>query len=317
MSPKAGRTDLRLGSLLGTVGGGRYAVVVNMTQSVKDIIEMSPQRLLQKIKDKTQDHIEIIDLRNSPMVMPASFFYSKTKSGKFPKETIDHKAQLLRDHLNYTSPDTNWKNISERLSELWHNDASAFVSAMNDSDEPALKYPASDILKMKEKTLNQYASQAYGDTARSNFNPIKKKIHAKIKSYRKASVSYLENGDDAGIADIYQSILSSPRLPFEFKILVNNIHFDLRPQDMSEKDRQEIVEMRSFYGAQTTIRAIRSLESDEESRGRILRMIENDPDKQNLLEDIQKYIDDRKNKYGFNEDAKSFVHPWRNDLRAA
>lgn len=310
LSPRADRPDIRLGSLIGTVGGGRYAVVINMTKSTKTILGLSEKEIIGKIRDPQDDSLELIDLKANPMIMPARLFYQKNPVQKFPKETIDRKACELRDHLNYVSPDSGWKSIAEKIDILWRDHQADMLAPFRDMEGPSMHTPVSEILRQKNRTWSKLAFSSLSTQAHATFNPVLQKTFKQIKSYRQSAVEFIESGH-GDVSGAYKRVMSSPGLPEEQALLVSNIHYDLKPDDLSPQALEKVREVRAFYAAQSAIRAqaaLESLEDDEEKRG---LMIGSSEEKSTLFEKIKIYVLDRSSRHIFNNDSRAFVHPWR------
>ncbi len=311
LSPRADRPDIRLGSLVGTVGNGRYAVVMNMAKKGgRDIINLPAKDIIQKIKDPKDDSLELIDLRANPMIMPARFFYARNSVQKYPRETIDRRAHDLKEHLNYVSPDSNWKNISEKIESLWRENQFSIYASLRDGEEPDIRNPASSILKDKLRALSKLSSSNLSLHAHATFNPIAQKSFKKIREYRQAAIEYLESGE-ADITSVYNQVILYPGLSEDQALLVNHIHYDMKPGDLSADSARKVMEARSFFAAQSALRAEEALVALEGNKERQEQLGLQSEGKRTLFEKIKAYVAVKALLHKFNEDSRLYLHPWR------
>lgn len=310
LSARADRPEIRLGSYVGTVGSGRYAIVMNMTRPGRGIMNSSAKELIEKIKDPNDDSLELLDLRANPMILPARFFYARNSVQKFPRETIDRRAHDLKEHLNYASPDSNWKNIAEKIESLWNENQHVIMAGLKQAEEPDIRNPASGIIKKKLKTWSRLSFSNIFSQAHSTSNPVSQKVLRKMRDYRLSAINYLE-GNGGDITEAYRRVLSCPGLSEEQALLINNIHYDIKPSDLPKDAEKKVKEARAFYAAQAAHRARESLTDIESDEDKQERFGLKDGSKHALFQKIKEYVAKKTALHPFDEDARSFLHPWR------
>lgn len=317
VSPLAIRPDLKIGSFLGTTSGGRYAVVMNLAYPPKDILLKSDDEIAAILRDSNDERLELIDLRGQPIVLPAKHFFATPQGKKMPRETIDRRANYIAHSLNYVEPASGWRNLAERLDEIWNSQSAGIIaSRLFDPERPELDHGLEfrslpDGRRPQEDIIANLKLRAH-----ATFDPINQQALRDLKNYRRAVVDYLrlESLDERAVMkpallELYKTVAAK----YKDNLLLHNVHYDIAPEDMAEKDRKLVERYRAWHGHQMATRAEESLDyihespalHDKYTSGKKMKL---------LMKDVRTYVSDQRAAFPISEDARLHIHPWREEL---
>ena len=314
MSRRADRPEIRIGSWVGTLGG-RYAVVVNLTKDISEVLSMDEGSIHKRLLDPNDDSFELIDLKSNPIVMPPSHFYERHAPQKYPKEMIDRKARSIKEHLNYMNPKDGWTNIAERLENVWGRDSRSIESLFSPK-EPDLLKPVSTHFVLKKKSLQSAVSHNLMMAATSVFNPVKQAIGRNLKDFRQQATEYFQSLDPRR-SQIYidqeklsfDAVVDSRGVSEQQKFLASNIAYDISPGLLDSAQQSEILAYRDFHGLATLQRAQDSLAKLKSDPERILHYVGEDKKKQKLLKKIERYVEDKSKEFKPNDRVRGHLYP--------
>ncbi len=229
-----------MGCLIGTTDSERYAIVFNLKYDPNDYLYLPVKDIIALLQDKDSDVLEVLDLRKQPIVVPARYGLRANANGNIPKETLDLRACTVQRHLNFVDPKDNWQSISQKLDAAWTQGKDAIFK-----NRVVAAYP--DLERQMEKygeaspTPESGAVELLRMRAKSGFNPVYRDVSAQLRSYRKALAT--ENYDEA--RGIYRDLMKAPQRLGRVVNTLNNIHYDLFPEDMCNNDKESVMAMRA------------------------------------------------------------------------
>ena len=328
LSPRADRPDVRMGSLVTTLGRGRYAVVMNLAKNPQDILSLNEEEILARMKPRRQpdgrfsppdDSLELIDLRANPMILPAKFFYMAHTPQRYPREMFDRRAHILQEHLNHASPEDGWLDLSGRLQKAWENDSGTFVAATRcPIEEPNLHSAATQSYGQTDRFASRAVYADMANRSQAHFNPVARDIFQNIKDYREACIIALETKIKARkqvASRLYRDLIADRDLGGSQRFLLNNIQYDVDPKAMAKEDRLQIEGYRAYHAAQTSRRAKEAMQEFDKDENLQTIMVGRSRNKGKLVNVIRTYVHKRAQDHPHTPASRSFAHPWSKKTR--
>lgn len=323
VSPTARRPKPQMGSIITTLDNERYAVVFNLKYDPNDYLHLHVQDIHAMLKNWDNDVFEIFDMRRQPIIMPAIFGLKVKANGFISKETLDRRAGIIKRHINHVDPHQNWKTLAQKINALWSDDKEKLYSRIqkeHDHDAPQLDQPATRILRQAPipedgvRILRQMQAQI-------GTNQIYKHIHRDLREYRKLlkTVSAQSPRTDHELSHAYQLLINRcVRLKKGAEHVIdaiNNVHFDIQPQDLSPAHQKRIQAMRALMGFIHFNSLKKDLSSLLEDDKALQKYVGKSRDKKKLLKDIQRWMLEHEDMDILSDDAKALLHPWRDITR--
>jgi mRNA degradation ribonuclease J1/J2 len=318
LSKRRDRTDLRMGCFVGTIDGGSKAVIANLSQNPQDVLSLSPAEIANRLADRYDDSLEVIDLRQNPMVFPAKYFYEKNTSKKFPREMFDRRARIVKEYLNFREADLGMTNIHERLSKAWDDKKKEilFKYAIVDKREPNLNATSMQIYRDAEN-YKQSMRNDKPHGSKKSFNPPAQNTIKAIKSYRQALVTYLASDTSskrqiAALNKLYKAVVDDNKPTEGQKFLVANLHYDIAPHIIEPELRQSVESQRAFHAKHSLDRAVHVMNKLETDQNHYDKIIGRSLKKRKIFQLLKSLIVDLKKVKPYDANAaKSAITPWR------
>ena len=306
VSPSAKKPAPQMGCLVGTMDSERYAVVFNLKYNPNDYMHLSSDEMIKLISNPESDVFEVLDLRQQPIVVPAKFGLRVAANGNIPKETLDRRAGLVRQNLNYVDPGSNWQTIAQKIDQAWQDGRNEIYRKRIIHD-----YPELDTAVMPNSiaapTPEDGGVELQRMRAKSGFNPIYQHIHKQVRQYLVAIRS--ENTESA--SEIYHRLMSHRKYLGAVIFALNNVHFDIVPEDLEENDYRDVQSMRSVILRQNYRSMIEDIENIESNPKEYERYVGSSRKKQALFKKIKAYALKHAALDIFDDDAREFMRPWR------
>jgi mRNA degradation ribonuclease J1/J2/exonuclease I len=316
ISRRRNRTDIRMGAYIGTLDGGSKVVVANLSYNPQDILSLPAEEIAKRLSDKHEDALEIIDLKQNPMVFPGRYFYEQNTSKKFPREMFDRRARMVGEYLNYRDVDLGMTNIHERLAEAWRDQRGAIMAAFEISAarEPDLNDKAIKILRDAQNYGMSMRADSGRMGAKKSFNPPAQETSSAIRQYRELFVEYLTSQTGPSLKQVneaYKKLVSS-RLSEGQMFLVSNLQYDVDKTVMPPSQITSVEGYRAFHMMETTNRAIESLNKLETDDNHREKMVGRSFKKRRIHQKIKERVEALKRKTPYDKQAmRRFVTPWK------
>ncbi|MCB1681098.1 MAG: hypothetical protein H6858_05900 [Rhodospirillales bacterium] len=306
ISPSANKPKPQMGCYIGSLDSDRYAVIFNLKYDPNEYIHLPVPEIVEMLADRENDVFEILDLRQQPIVMPARYGLRVKACGNLPKETLDRRASLIKRHMNYVDPGSNWMTISRKIDEAWKGNRDKIFHGRVARNYPDLEV-ALDKGGGKAAIPEDGAINLLRIRAQLGFNPVYQHIMKHIRQYLDA----IREGkiDDAG--GHYLELIKYRKDLQETVDTLNNVHYEIRPEDLTDDDRRRVESMRSFMAFanfHTAEDEIEDLLVNENFRN---EYIGDDPKKQALFRQIAKWVKGKAGMGVLDSESKLLLHPWR------
>lgn len=309
VSPSATKPKPQMGSILGTMGSERYAVVFNLKYDPDDYLNLPTNKLIDLMKDPQSDVLEILDLRRQPIVLPARYGLRVNANANLPKETLDLRASSIRKHRNFVDPHHQWQSISQKISQAWQEQRDDLFKTriiqdypdtekalrLNLKDMPQPEHGAIDLLKIR---------------AKSGFNPVYQNIMKHVQLYLGA----IRDDDRTTANQCYEEIMKQREHLSRAKDLINSVQFDLDRSLLLNEDANRIEAMRTCLHFLNHTQNMVELE-DLKDPETYAQYIGEDTGKQKLLKTIENWVQDHEGSEVLDENAKRLIHPQRSVTR--
>lgn len=316
LSRRRDRTDIRMGAYVGTLDGGSKVVVANLGYNPQDILSLPAEEIAKRLADRNEDALEIIDLKQNPMVFPGRYFYEQNTSQKFPREMFDRRTRMVGEYLNYRDVDLGMTNIHERLAEAWAKKRSAIMSTfeIKESRQPDLNNKATKLLRDAQNYGVSMRADSGRMGAKKSFNPPAQETSSAIRHYRELLVDYLTSQTETSLKqlnDCYKKLAAS-RLSEGQMFLVSNLQYDVDKAAMPTSQQMSIEGYRAFHMMETTNRAIASLNKLETDGHHREKMVGRSLKKRKIYRKIKERIEALKQSIPYDKQAmRRFVTPWK------
>lgn len=311
VSPAAKRPGAKMGSLIGTLESERYAVVFNLQYDPNKYLHLSEKDIAALLSDYNCDVFELIDLRQQPIVVPARFGLRVKANGNTPKETIDQRAGTIKRHLDYVDPENNWQTLAQKISNVWSENRKEIFGKRISKDYPILEDSPSRVLK-DVASPDKAAIELLKMNAQIGFNIVYQDIHKHIRQYLK----HIQGGAYEAASHNYHILMRKRSNLGSAVDAINDVHYDIRPQDLNKEDRQRINAMRDIMA----FKHYRNLEQQAKDIGSnpalYAKFIGNDTAKKTVFENTQKWLSENKHLGVLSQEAKSLLHPWASLTRS-
>ncbi len=316
VSPLAAKPKAQMGCIVGTLESERYAVIFNLKHDPHKFLHLPAKDIVAMLKDRDNDVFEILDLRKNPIVMPARYGLRVNANGHISKETLDLRASHVKKHRSYVDPNDNWHNIAQKLQNAWatHRDK-IFAARLNDPVHEKDRYPDldqnMDIFGGAIPTPEQGAFALIRMRAQAGFNPVYQNIHKMVRLYLKS----LQDEDYNSASANYHNLMHHKDRLENIALTLNNIHYDINPQDLSDHDRQDIEAMRGAIAFRHYHRALKEAEEIQSNPALYDRFIGKDKKKKALFKTIKNWLGEHEHLGTLDHNAKRFTRPWRDITR--
>ncbi len=309
VSPNATKPKAQMGCFVGTMDSERYGVVFNLKYDPNDYMHLPTSTIIEMLQDSKDDVFEVINLREQPIVMPARYGLRISAAGNTPKETLDFRAGVVRRNLNYIDPQNNWQNIAQKLDAAWKSNKSAIFQKRIIKDYPDLKKA---MLKYDKAPTPEDGAIKFLGIVHNKMSPVNKKLREAIKLYRTALIE--KNYEEA--SEHFQILLEDKKDLGNVMDTINNIHYDIAPQDMPPEELKRTEHMRAYMAYIGYHEACESLERLEKPEA-YARYIGNDKGKKALLKNITQWVEDHEHFGTLSDEVKEFVRPWTKHTKAS
>lgn len=318
LSPSASRPYAQLGCAVGTMDCSRYVVVFNLNYDPNDYMHLPASQISRMLSDYDCDVFEVLDLRKQPVVMPARMGFRAKANGSTPKETFDRRAGVIKRHLNYTDPDSDWKTIAQKIEDAWEKNQRKIYGRINrsytddtnahdiDYVSPLSRSPGSEL------SLHEGVSVLRRMRAKIAFNQTYKKIHQHLREYLKLIRE--DNIEEASAQ--YKTLIGRYRHVLgPAADTINYVHSKLKPEDLSAADSHRT---KAIISAMKTVhyrRFVSELHELENNPDVWDKYIGDDKAKKILYQKLCKWRDKHKHYAHLSNESKHLLHPHANDSR--
>jgi mRNA degradation ribonuclease J1/J2/DNA polymerase III epsilon subunit-like protein len=307
VSSSAKRPNPQMGCLLGTMDTDRYAVIFNLKYDPNDYMHLSPDKLTDIIIDRDSDVIELIDLRNNPIIVPARYGLQVKANGPVPKEVLDRRAAIIKKNISYNDPRRNWLNITQKIESLWeqrrHDVQIALLTKYGDPLEPLNRF----------LTNGPTPDKSAGSLLKRPDNVFDQAIRKSIKLY----VDALQSEKYADASLHYKEIISFGNRLGEARDTIINVHYDICKEDLSAADRARVESMRTymlFLRYQSLKKEVHELETNTALWA---RFVGQSPEKIEIFKKTKQWLQDHRHLESLPASAQNLIHPWREITRSS
>lgn len=310
VSPMASKSKPQMGCFVGTLDNENYIVVFNLKYNPNDYLYKSPDELLAMIKDPENDVFEIFDTRRHPIIMPAKMGMKVRANGSTPKETLDMRAGIVKRHLNFVDPSANWQTIAQKIDECWSNNRSDIFKQRLLPTYPDLEKEMG--YDDAQATIPEDGAFELRKTrARLGFNPVYRRMHSHVREYLDA----VRDEDYDSASAVYKELTRHRGSMGTILEALNNTHFDICPEDLSDEDHANIVAMREMMARNNYRIALGEVDDLESDPEQFERFIGDDKDKQKLFEQIKSWMEEHHELATMNDRVRDYIRPWRSITR--
>jgi DNA polymerase III epsilon subunit-like protein len=315
VSPFASRPKAQMGAYVGTFQSERFLIVMNLKYDPEKILTLPPEDILKILQNGNDDRLELLDRNACPIIMPASFGLKVRANGSLTKGSLDARANMVKKHINYVDPKQDWKSLPNKLDKLYQEHWEDIYRAR--------------IVKAylkTEKAMPQYGENVPTPEAGvrallklgiSKFKPHHQEVVKRVRIYASA----VQTGMKSEMTEAYKNIRAlrghevfernSKISMDEVMDAVNNVHYDIRPADLSVKDAHRIEMMRHYMGYQHFKKAKEEILLLENDKDQYAQYIGDDKKKKAIFNKIKKWVKEESPKFELTDDVRAFIRPVR------
>jgi hypothetical protein len=296
-----------MGCFVANLQNGRDVIIFNLRYRPYEYMKLSTHDILKMAKDPNNDVFEIMDLKRNPIIVPAKFGFEVNANAGLSKETLDQHANIVKEFCQYIDPNAKFKTLREKLIEDFATTQKGFFELRRQEDIIDLDRPISPIEKLGDRPEKGVSKPKY---IQSNTSDLQ---NAEVSELLKKYINAIENThEDIQLAsDAYTELMKHRNALDKAIITINNIHYDICPDDLTETDHAHITQMRKYISHYQYVDAVKEVKNIEEDKSQFDYFIGRSTKKRKLLKEIKQWLEDNKHLGTMDDDMREFAVPHR------